>query len=72
MRPPKARRIVIAVLVVYLKRAAASQYSALLAAKRGEPSISSRGVNLGSASRPCSYCSSAACGVFRKLIAIRL
>src|SRR6266852_3212248 len=41
-------------------------------AKRGEPSISSRGVNLGSATRPCSYCSSAACGVFRKLIAIRL
>jgi hypothetical protein len=28
--------------------------------------------NHGSASRPCSYCSSAACGVFRKLIAIRL
>jgi hypothetical protein len=41
-------------------------------AKRGEPSISSRGENHGSASRPCSYCSSAACGVFRKLIAIRL
>jgi transcriptional regulator GlxA family with amidase domain len=34
MRPPKARRIVIAVLVVYLKRAGGhSQYSVLLAAQ---------------------------------------